>query len=368
MDDLRASDLLAAAQRRIEHKLGFRPAAEMTEEPIWLRVDSYSLIQAISYLASRLKYELDARELVLRLGQAGRFVQFDLIWSGGQITVETWHAWETQPLRMGGEASPLSLRSVMQRHGGEAWYQIEHAARRAFFRLLVPGRQKEDLAVPDAPVGDVAPALLSGDVFRARGGMRDLDECRLLDLALTVFSLGTTGPDPAAGDAVFAIGAIRIVNGRLLRHEVFEQLVDPGRKVAAATAVSYRLEPAMLEGQPAIEAVLPAFHRYCHDTVLVAYDALRGIRFLRSKEVQCGARFRHPLLDVSQLAAAVHPNIDASGFEALARRLGVATASKATALERAIATGEVFLKLIPLLTERGITSLKQARQTCEQVT
>jgi DNA polymerase III subunit epsilon len=368
MDDIRASDLVAAAQRKIEHKLGIRPAAELIEDSIWLRVDSYSLIQAISYLASRLKYELDSREFALRLGRAGRFVELDLIWAGAHITVETWHSWETQPLRMGGEASPLNLRTVMQRHAGEAWYQIDEAGRRAFFRLVVPARHKEASLGPDAHTGDASTGLLSGDVFRAPPGKRDLDKCRLQDLAVTVFSLGTTGPDPAAGDAVFAIGAVRIVDGRLLRHEVFEQLVDPGRMVAAATAAGYGLEPSMLEGQPALESVLPAFHRFCQDTVLVAYRADRDIRFLRSKEVQCGARFRHPVLDVPLLSAAVHPNLGTSSFEALAQRLGVATASQATTLERAIATAEVFLKLVPLLQERGIATLKQARQMCEQVT
>jgi DNA polymerase-3 subunit epsilon len=368
MDDIRASDLVSAVQRRIERKLGMRPAAEPIGTTIWLRVDSYSLIQVISYLASRLKYELEVGEFALRLGQEGRFAHIDLIWSGSPITVETWHAWETQPLRMGGEANPLNLRMVMQRHAGEAWYQIEQAARRAFFRLLVPARGTGETPVPAAQAGGTSDQLVSGDVFRPSPQKSDLDDCRLQDLALTAFALGTTGSNPAAGDAIFSIGAIRIINGRLLRQEVYEQLVSPGQMVAAASAQSYRLEPSRLEGQPLIEAVLPAFCRFCEGTVLVSFGALHDMRLLRSKEVRSGIRFSNPVLDVALLAGGVQPNIDGSGLDAIAQRLGIATAPRATALERAIATGQVFLKLIPLLAERGISTLKQARQASEKVT
>jgi DNA polymerase-3 subunit epsilon len=36
------------------------------------------------------------------------------------------------------ETSPLSLRDVIDRHGGEIWYQREKAAHRAFFRFVLP--------------------------------------------------------------------------------------------------------------------------------------------------------------------------------------------------------------------------------------
>uniref|UniRef100_UPI0035597B60 3'-5' exonuclease n=1 Tax=Piscinibacter sp. TaxID=1903157 RepID=UPI0035597B60 len=159
-------------------------------------------------------------------------------------------------------------------------------------------------------------------------------------------------------------GAVRIVNGRLLKQECFDQLVNPRRAVRKEAQQVHGISAQMLADQPGIEQVLPVFHRFAEDTVLVAHNAAFDMRFLQLKEAQTGVRFVQPVLDTLLLSALAHPgHPDAEHqLERIAARLGVNVIGRHTALGDAIVTGEVFLKLVPLLAERGIRTLKQARE------
>jgi DNA polymerase-3 subunit epsilon len=112
--------------------------------------------------------------------------------------------------------------------------------------------------------------------------------------------------------------------------------------------------------------VLPRFHAFCEDTVLVAHNAAFDLRFLQMKEEATGIRFTQPVLDTMLLSPVIHPNQESHRLEAIAERLGVQVIGRHTALGDAIMTGEVFLKMIPLLAQIGIHTLGQAREAAER--
>ena len=364
-------DLVAAACRRVEARLSLAIKTEELDEDLWIRVDSFSLLQAIAFLASRLQDHYAIRELRFRLSAEEHMAFVDLIWSGVPVSSETLYTWELEPMSIGAETTPLTLRDVIDRHGGEIWYQREKAAHRAFFRLVLPVAATPE-AAPEALAayhqsarGDSRPEYYDFNLFNFQHAGVDLDR-RLVELAYTVFDTETTGLEPSNGDEIIQVGAVRIVNGRLLRQEIFDQLVDPRIPLKPEGIPIHGITEDMVRGQPTIDAVLPAFHEFCTDTVLVAHNAAFDMRFLQLKEDSTGVRFQQPVLDTLLLSAVIHANQESHRLESIADRLGINVIGRHTALGDAFVTGEVFLKMVGLLADMGIHTLRQALEAAQK--
>lgn len=203
------------------------------------------------------------------------------------------------------------------------------------------------------------PVYYAFDLFHQRGAA-DLGRQSLRRLTYVVFDTETTGLHPGQGDEIIQIGAIRIVNGRLLHGETLDQLIDPRRHVPAKSVAIHGIRPELLRGQPTIEQVLPHFHRFAEGAVLVAHNAAFDMKFLQLKEDQAGVRFEQPVLDTLLLSSVVHPHQESHSLDGIAELLNIPIVGRHTALGDAIVTGEVLLKLIPLLKAQGISTLEEA--------
>ncbi len=366
LEEMLGSDLLTAARRRINERCGIPVSLEDVDAELWIKVDGFSLLQAMSYFAVRLHDEYQIRDLRLRLTRDGAMAHIDLIWTGVFMSTETVMTWELDPMTLAGESSPLTVRDIVERNGGEVWFQRDHAAYRAYFRFLLPAVSGQVPLAPIAPQVDSRPEFYDFDLFRHEETSVALDDRLLAQLSYTVFDTETTGLDPSEGDEIIQIGAVRIVNRRLLRHESYEQLVDPQRSLPAQSVKIHGITADMLAGQPTIAQVLPVFRRFVADTVLVAHNAAFDMRFLELKEASTGVRFDRPVLDTFLLSAALFPNQETHRLEAIAERLGVSVMGRHTAVGDAIVTAEVFLKMLPLLAEKGIRTLGEARAASEK--
>ncbi len=368
LEEMLAADLIAAVARRIEIKTPLTAKVDDVEANLWVKVDSYSLVQAMTFLASRLAEDYDVRLVRLRMASAGAMVSVDMLWRGTAISTELLLGWQLEPLNVAGEASPLTLRDVTGRHGGEIACGRDSASQQSFFRLLIPVAVGAEPHHAEASLLKIEsrPEFYDFDLFHRRDEDHALDDRPLRSLTYTAFDTETTGLEPSKGDEIIQIGAVRIVNGRLLRHECIDQLVDPQRPLRPEGIPIHGITEEMLVGQPVIGTVLPQFHRFCEDTVLVAHNAAFDMRFFELKEEATGIRFTQPLLDTLLLSAVIHPNQESHKLEAIAERLGIPVIGRHNALGDAIVTGEVFLRMIPLLEAMGIHTLRQAREAAEK--
>ena len=368
MEEMLGTDLLLAAQRRMETQCERTVSLDLVDASVWLRVDSFTLIQALSYLATRLVDEFEIKFLRLRLQMVQGRAQLDLIWTGQAMSTETVMSWEMESMRFGSESTPLTVRDVVARHGGEMWFERERIRHEAFFRFLLPlaDAQEQREAAQQVRHHDSRPEFYDFDLFQVSDAGHALDDRPLSSLTYTVFDTETTGLNPSGGDEIIQMGAARIVNGKLLRQESFEQLVDPQRLIPAVTIPIHGITQDMVRGQPTIGEVLPAFHVFAQDTVLVAHNAAFDMKFLQLKEAETGLVFNHPVLDTLLLSAVVHPNQESHRLEAIAERFNITVLGRHTALGDAMVTAEVWLRLIPLLQDMGIHTMRQAREAAEK--
>ncbi|MGD8369417.1 MAG: exonuclease domain-containing protein, partial [Desulfobacterales bacterium] len=365
----RADDFLETVRKKTAERLGIEIEIACNDPAIEVRIDSYSLVLAFLFLIQQLRAATGCIHFRCQAERTDRLVNLDIRWQGDAVAGQAVRTWEKQILSVGAEQFPLTLETVLRHHEADLWSRTSlRAPGQACLRILIPVLEHTEpekirriTILPDS-----RPEFYDFDLFNQPGQNPELDECLLRELAYTVFDTETTGLNPSGGDEIISIGAVRIVNGRLLRDEVFDQLVNPRRPMPRESVKIHGIQPEMLENQPGIELVLPRFHRFAEGTILVAHNAAFDMKMLQLKEAPTGVRFINPVLDTLLLSAAVHPAHNSHNLEDIAARMGISIVGRHTALGDAIATAEVFLKLLSILAKSGVHSLKQAREASQR--
>jgi DNA polymerase-3 subunit epsilon len=323
-----AQDLLALLAETLEREAGVQPGLALEEEARWLllRVDTYALGRG---LAATLK---EAEEVLLEGRALEGFLRLSLLFPHP--------APDPHPL----------LKEAVEKAGGSLWREGNRLI------LLLPAVKAPSLPAPPGPPPRAEVFDLSLlEVSEA------LEEAPLEGLLYTAFDLETTGLDPKE-DTIIALGAVHLLGSRVLRHEVFEALVDPGRPIPKTSTEVHGLTWEMLKGKPRLEEVLPAFRAFLEGSVLVAHNGAFDMAFLRKVGID-----QPPLVDTLLLAHLLFPDLKDHRLERLAERFGVPVLGRHTALGDALMTAEVYARMIPLLKERGFCTLGQALRACERL-
>lgn len=223
--------------------------------------------------------------------------------------------------------------------------------------LMVIDSQTLDIA-PDA----ARPLVYDFDLLDQRRGAAEMDilDTPLRALCFSVFDTETTGLLPHKDDVV-QLGAVRVLNGRIIEGETINQLVDPGRPIPPASTKVHKVTDAMVRGQPDIHTVAKRFHDFSRDAVVVAHNAPFDMAFLHRQAKTTGVTWDHPILDTVLLSAVLFGASEAHTLDALCERLSVTipTELRHTALGDARATAEVLVKMLPMLEARGLITFGQ---------
>ncbi len=365
-DDILGTDLLATIERQIAETSGVALEISAPVEPLWMSLDSYAICQCMQFLIDQLVETCRAESFRLTLERRRSLASLVLEWQGAPLHNEALKFWgSSRNVFPHIQDAPSTLFDIIERHGGAIWSHDAATSGNPCLRLILPVSDQDPSHDEGQRAIDFTHAF-DFELFRAAARAQDLRQVALNKLTCTVIDTETTGLSPSQGDEIIAIAAVRIVNGRILHQEVFDCLIDPRRAIADSARAVHGLTPDMLRGMPVIGEVLPRFHQFVEDTVIVGHNVAFDMRFFELKTQATGIRFDNPVLDTMLLASVVHPQQQDYGLEAIASRLGIAVTGRHTALGDALTTAAVFLALIPLLAEQGITTLGDAETASAQ--
>lgn len=357
MGDINSGNLFALVAERC--RLTGGPKVVPTGLPVWLHGDSHSLVLALAHLATRVAQDAAAEGLSLDLSAEadaqGRFVYADLTWTGAPLSPARLDAWRTDPLA--DAIAGLTLGAILEHHRSDLWCERRPDGGARLRVPLPPARQVHGRSDdPTAP----RPEFFDFDLLHQPLPEGALAKMPLRALSYVVFDCETTGLQPSQGDEIVSIAGVRIVNGRILTGESWQSLVNPGRPIPAVSTGIHGITDAMVADAPGPDAMLPQFRTFVGDAVLVAHNAAFDLKFLKMRQRAAGVRFDMPVLDTMILSRQLQGEDGEHSLDGIAARFGLRIADRHSALGDSLLTAAVFLRMLDMLEERGITTLDEA--------
>lgn len=318
---------------------------EIEAAEVAVRCNAFDIVSLLAHVVSRVNGATAATAFQLAISEAGDAAEVSLSWSGGSIPQEELQAWLGDPVYEGG----VTCETILKAHGNSL--SVDLLGDRPCVKTRL--RPIERLR----PVGtDLSRHVVYDFDLLSRMHYEKLSDARLDALTFVVFDTETTGLLPEQGDEIVQIAAVRIVNGKRVKSEVFNLLVNPGRPIPASATAIHGVSDAMVADAVSVQEAVRQFHRFAEGAVLVAHNAPFDMEFLYRREKEVGMRFLHPILDTVLVSATAFGRAETHTLDALASRLGVHIEEddRHTALGDAIATADVFIKLKDMLAGQGL--------------
>ena len=310
----------------------------ITENGIWMNIEHQPIIDFLVELSDYLK-GLNVKTISIGLSKNN---QLQINWSGIEAKFQSKNKQFNEL---------ISMQSSTENHS-----KIELG--------IEVYKQESELSIKDPR--ESRPVFYDSDLFDHSAQSTDMDDKLLRDLTYVVFDTETTGLDPTGGDEIISIAGVRVHEMKINDEETFDELVNPQRNIPLISLKIHEIYPEMLTGKLTIDKVLPMFHEFSDNTILVAHNAAFDMRFLQLKENDSGVKFTNPVLDTLLLSAICHPKQELHNLEDIAEKCGVEIIGRHTALGDSLVTAEVFLKLIPILEAMNIKTLGDVRKASEK--
>ncbi|MCR5715961.1 MAG: PHP domain-containing protein, partial [Lachnospiraceae bacterium] len=176
--------------------------------------------------------------------------------------------------------------------------------------------------------------------------------------SFVVFDIETTGTSHV-NNKIIEIGAVKVVDGKIV--DRFSTFVNPQVPIPFLIEQLTSINDSMVIDAPLIEEVLPEFLEFCKGSVMVAHNAEFDMGFIMENCRRQGLPSTYTYIDTLGIARLLLKQAKYT-LDAVAKTLKVSLEHHHRAVDDAECTALIFEKLIVMLEEKGILTLKQLEE------
>jgi DNA polymerase III epsilon subunit family exonuclease len=228
----------------------------------------------------------------------------------------------------------------------------------AVFKVSHIDEELAGLLVGDLVKDDRRFKIIDGQTVELQ--VHDCESLLLDELDFVVVDIEATGAKMPP-NRIMELGAYRIRRRKIV--DSFLTLVNPEisipRFVMALTGISNE----MVKQAPLFAEVAPRWLEFVQDAVLIAHNALFDTSFLNHEiaRVYPGNRMMNPHLCTVLLSRRTVPGLVNYRLDTVADHFSIPIFERHRAGSDALATAEVFIRILDRLDEHGVTDLAAAR-------
>jgi DNA polymerase-3 subunit alpha (Gram-positive type) len=187
-------------------------------------------------------------------------------------------------------------------------------------------------------------------------------EARLLREAdFVVVDVETTGAKTPPG-RITEVGAYRVSRGRIVAE--FQTLVNPEMPIPPFIVHLTGITDTMVKDAPVFAEVATDWLDFADEAVLVAHNAQFDVRFLNHELARIfpGRRMVNSNLCTVTLSRRVVPGLLNYRLHTVAEHFSIPIRNRHRAAGDALATAEIFLRMLARLDQHGVRDLAEARR------
>ena len=170
-----------------------------------------------------------------------------------------------------------------------------------------------------------------------------------------VVDLETTGGSPYRGHRVTEVAAVRVSGGAIV--DTYSTLVNPDRPIPGMITSLTGISQEMVKDAPRFPEVARKVSEAIEGCVFVAHNAAFDWRFMcHEMQMATGLTPRGRQLCTVRLARKLLPELPSRSLDGLSLYFGVGIENRHRALDDAVATARILLRMIDMLADRGAES------------